>query len=175
VNQEKTKFLRCRLLGVLACTRLTHVLWVEDASTGEGNIRLDRTKLAALALLAGFGSAGAAERIDVGKSEYEANCILCHGQDLRGGAYVDFLKATPMDLTQLSRKNGGVFPVARVFDVIDGRQEVKSHGTRDMPIWGRDYQIKAAEHYVDMPYDGEAYVRGRILALIEYLNRMQAK
>ena len=138
-------------------------------------MRLDWTKLAAVALLAGFGSAGAAERIDLGKSEYEANCILCHGKDLRGGAYVDFLKATPMDLTQLSRKNGGVFPVARVFDVIDGRQEVKSHGTRDMPIWGRDYQIKAAEYYVDMPYDGEAYVRGRILALIEYLNRMQAK
>ncbi len=34
---------------------------------------------------------------------------------------------------------------------------------------------KAAEYYVDMSYDGEAYVRGRMLALIEYLNRMQAK
>jgi hypothetical protein len=67
------------------------------------------------------------------------------------------------------------FRFARVFNVIDGRQEVKAHGTRDMPIWGRDYQIKAAEYYVDVPYDGETYVRGRILALIEYLNRMQAK
>jgi mono/diheme cytochrome c family protein len=138
-------------------------------------MRLDWTKLAAVALLGGLGSSGAAEGIDLGKSEYEANCILCHGKDLRGGAYVDFLTATPLDLTQLSRKNGGVFPVARVFDVIDGRNEVKSHGTRDMPIWGRDYQIKAAECYIDLPYDGEAYVRGRILALIEYLHRMQGK
>jgi hypothetical protein len=44
-----------------------------------------------------------------------------------------------------------------------------------MPVWGRDYQIKAGEHYGDVAYDPEVYVRGRILALIDYLNRLQAK
>jgi hypothetical protein len=44
-----------------------------------------------------------------------------------------------------------------------------------MPIWGRDYQVKAAEYYMDVPYDAEAYVRTRILALVDYLNRLQAK
>ena len=58
--------------------------------------------------------------------------------------------------------------------MIDGRQEVKGHGPRDMPVWGRDYQIKAGEHYGDVAYDPEVYVRGRILALIDYLNRLQA-
>lgn len=117
----------------------------------------------------------AADKVDIGKREYESNCIACHGKDLKGGAYVDFLKVTPPDLTQLSRKNGGVFPFDRVYGAIDGRQEVKGHGSRDMPIWGKDYQVKAAEYYVDLNYDPEAFIRGRIFALIDYLNRMQAK
>lgn len=123
----------------------------------------------------GVTTAIAADKVDLGKREYDSNCIACHGKDLKGGAYVDFLKVTPPDLTQLSKKNGGVFPLERVYAVIDGRQEVKAHGPRDMPIWGRDYQIKAGEHYVDINYDPEAFVRGRIFALIDYLNRMQAK
>ena len=123
----------------------------------------------------GVTTAVAADKVDLGKREYDSNCIACHGKDLKGGAYVDFLKVTPPDLTLLSKKNGGGFPLERVYAVIDGRQEVKAHGPRDMPIWGRDYQIKAGEHYVDMNYDPEAFVRGRIFALIDYLNRMQAK
>jgi mono/diheme cytochrome c family protein len=117
----------------------------------------------------------AADKVDIGKREYESNCIACHGKDLKGGAYVDFLKVTPPDLSQLSRKNGGVFPFDRVYGSIDGRQDVKGHGSRDMPIWGKDYQVKAAEYYVDVNYDPEAYIRARIFSLIDYLNRMQAK
>ncbi|MBI2306783.1 MAG: cytochrome c [Rhodocyclales bacterium] len=130
---------------------------------------------AALALACICGNALAADKVDPGKREYESNCVLCHGKDLRGGAYVDFLKATPPDLAQLTKKNGGVFPFERVYAVIDGRQDVKLHGPREMPIWGKDYQIRAAEYYVDVNYDAEAYVRGKIFALIDYLNRMQSK
>lgn len=126
-------------------------------------------------LLGAMAGAEAAEKADVGKNEYENNCVLCHGKDLKGGAYIDFLKATPPDLSQLSKNNGGVFPFERVYQVIDGRQNVKAHGPRDMPIWGKDYQVKAAEYYVDIDYDVNAYVRGRIFALIDYLNRMQGK
>ena len=132
--------------------------------------------IAAILAMSGISSATwAADKAGLGKLEYQSNCASCHGNDGKGGAYVDFLKVTPPDLTQLAKKNGGVFPLERVYSVIDGRQEVKGHGPRDMPIWGRDYQIKAGEHYVDIGYDPEAYVRGRILALIDYLNRLQAK
>jgi len=41
-----------------------------------------------------------------------------------------------------------------------------------MPIWGRDYQLKVGGDYVALGYDPEAYARGRILALIDYLNRL---
>ena len=134
-------------------------------------------RLAVLALpLIAFASSGVAgDRPDLGKMEYESNCVACHGLDGRGGAYPDFLKTTPPDLSTLTGRNGGVFPFERVYQVIDGREMVRSHGARDMPIWGKDYQRKAAEYYIDVNYDPEAYVRTRILALIDYLNRLQRR
>ena len=134
-------------------------------------------KIFAAIVLASVASASwSADKEDIGKREYDNNCIACHGVDGKGGAYVDFLKTTPPDLTQLTKTNGGVFPLERVYGAIDGRQQVKSHGTREMPIWGRDYQIRAGEHYYgDVIYDSDAFVRGRILALVDYLNRLQAR
>jgi mono/diheme cytochrome c family protein len=144
-----------------------------------------RTTVLAALVLAGVGSAVAADKklaIDPGKREYLNSCAVCHGTkgklEAGEGAAIDFLKTTPADLTTLSKRNGGVFPFERVYAVIDGRQAVKGHGSRDMPIWGDRYShetVKAAEYYVDMPYDMEMYVRGRILALIDYLHRLQAK
>ena len=75
----------------------------------------------------------------------------------------------------LAKKNNGVFPFSRVYEFIDGTQAVKAHGPREMPIWGADYVVKGAEYYVDVPFNAEIYVRGRILALTEYVYRLQAK
>lgn len=136
--------------------------------------------LTALAMGAtGIANAQGKAKIDLGKKEYEAKCVVCHGAGGKGdGSYADLLKTRAADLTVLKKNNGGVFPFERVYGVIDGREAVKGHGDRDMPIWGRDYQSekeRAAEYFVDVPYDMEAYVRARILALIDYLNRLQAK
>jgi mono/diheme cytochrome c family protein len=131
---------------------------------------------AAAAALACIPITAAAQASDLGKREYESNCAVCHGKTGKGdGAYVELLNSRVPDLTTMSKRNGGTFPFARVYEVIDGSQFVKAHGTRDMPIWGTDYQIKAAEYYADMPYNPQIYVRGRILALTEYLARLQAK
>lgn len=114
-------------------------------------------------------------KVDFGKGEFEANCAACHGVTGKGsGPIAELLKRSPTDLTTLQRRNGGVFPMARVYETIEGAG-VAEHGTRDMPIWGREYSVKAAEYYMDAPYSQEAYVRARILALAEYLNRMQVK
>ena len=133
---------------------------------------------AATALVAWVGPTGAQSpviRPDFGQREFEANCASCHGMDAKGnGPLVSFLTKSPPDLSMLARRNGGVFPMARLYDVIDGTG-VPAHGNRDMPVWGRDYKVRAAEYYADMPYDPEAYTRARILALLEYINRLQAK
>lgn len=136
----------------------------------------------ALLMTGASGFASAAEKklkTDLGKIEYMNSCAFCHGQDGKGtGGINDLLKKSPTDLTTLSKKNNGVFPTARVSAMIDGREAVKAHGERDMPAWGGRYSsdsMKAAEYYMDVPYDAEMYARARILSLIDYLNRMQVK
>ena len=113
---------------------------------------------------------------DVGKLDYEVSCAVCHGMDGKGdGMVVAALTVKPSDLTTLSKKNGGVFPLDRIVSVIDGRAQILAHGTRDMPIWGTRYSVLAAEHYFDIPYDQEKYVRAQILSLTDYIYRMQQK
>lgn len=120
-------------------------------------------------------AAMAQAKADFGKSEFDANCAVCHGVSGKGGGPIaDLLTRSPTDLTTLQKRNGGVFPMARVYETIEG-VGVAAHGTRDMPIWGREYSIKAGEYYMDVPYNQEGYVRARILALAEYLNRIQVK
>ena len=129
------------------------------------------------AMIGAFGVSAAAEKIDIGKGEYEVHCAVCHGLKGKGdGPFAEImLKSSVADLTVLSRNNNGVFPFARVYEVIDGRQQMKAHGTREMPIWGNVYATMEASNYDDYPYDAESFVRGRILALIDYLHRLQAK
>lgn len=77
---------------------------------------------------------------DLGKMEYQSKCASCHGTDAKGdGPIADQLKTSPANLTQLGKKNGGVFPLGAVYEKIDGRQEVKAHGPREMPVWGYRY------------------------------------
>lgn len=116
------------------------------------------------------------KKFDFGKREYDSNCATCHGLTGKGdGPYKPFLTKSPTDLTQLSRKNAGIYPFHSVYAIIDGRQDVAGHGPRDMPIWGSAYSLKAAASNIDVPYSPEGYVRTRILALTEYISRLQAK
>jgi mono/diheme cytochrome c family protein len=131
----------------------------------------------------GFGACALAQDIDVGKIEYQSSCAACHGADGKGkGVFSAALKATPTDLTVLTKNNHGVFPVNAVYEVIDGRTSISSHGSREMPIWGYRYrppqafQLKQADDYVySPPASPEGVVHGRILAVIDYLNRIQVK
>lgn len=129
----------------------------------------------AAAMLALLATATFAQpRVDVGKREYEMNCAICHGSDGKGnGPFVELLKRSPPDISTMARRNGGVFPLATVYQVIEGAGG--GHGTREMPIWGTAFRVGAAEYHGDAPYNQEAVVRARILALAEYLNRIQAK
>lgn len=127
-----------------------------------------------MGLLSGFAFAQTG-KVDLGKREFDANCASCHGINGKGnGPLVEWLRRSPTDLTTLTKRNGGVFPVTRMYETIEGAN-VPSHGSRDMPIWGSDYRIKAAEYYGETHYDPEAYVRSRILSLIEYLSRIQER
>jgi mono/diheme cytochrome c family protein len=134
------------------------------------------TPLAAIALCAATGLAQAQQKpkLDLGKQEFETRCAVCHAISGKGnGPYAAYLKTPAPDITTLAKRNNGIFPLQRVYDVIDGTSP--GHGTREMPIWGRAFAMEAAEYYMDIPYDQEAFVRARVLALAEYISRIQAK
>ena len=116
---------------------------------------------------------------DYGKTEYESNCASCHGLGGKGdGPLSESFRTKPADLTTLAKRNDGVFPSQRVYEIIDGRQEVKAHGPRTMPVWCRDYRSQVPDVMLgDMQIYGlkDAVAHNKLLALADYLHRLQVK
>jgi mono/diheme cytochrome c family protein len=130
------------------------------------------------ALLAALLAAPASAQTlaEMGRLEYESNCATCHGITAQGdGPMRAFLVRPPSDLTTLARRNGGVFPRSAIADLIDGRGVPGPgvHGTRDMPIWGRVYREQVEQATRGLPMPPEWSVRGRIIALVDYLQSLQ--
>jgi mono/diheme cytochrome c family protein len=121
-------------------------------------------------------TSSASQNVDLGKYYYESHCAVCHGPSGTGlppdPGWSLLIKDIP-NLTTLSKRNGGVFPFERVYDTIDGRNEVRAHGPRDMPVWGRVFSAQSLD--LSPYYDREAFARAKILALTEYVYRLQGK
>jgi Cytochrome c len=110
------------------------------------------------------------EVIAGGDLEYQNHCAICHGVDGKGrGIMAKFLTISPSDLTQIAKKNAGRFSFWQVYRVIDGREEVRGHGTREMPIWGARFQTEAK----GSDPGSRSQVSGRILSLVFYLQHIQ--
>lgn len=131
-------------------------------------------KISALfALLLVASAATAADengRVERGRTSYRVYCQNCHGRNGAGdGPIAEVLKVKPADLTRLATTNDGSFPAGRVYQTIDGRNEVTSHGSREMPIWGLNFQ--------DPERDSAQQddVRERILDLVAYLRSLQVE
>lgn len=124
-------------------------------------------------------AAFAADTSDAGRREFLNKCAACHGSSGKGdGPVAESLRVPPADLTTLSKRNGGMFPHDRVYYAIDGREMVRAHGTRDMPVWGNVLASEGSSgtrSSSDAPIDMSVDVRSRIHSLIDYLNRIQVK
>jgi hypothetical protein len=131
----------------------------------------------AAVLIGSSATALAADKLDVGKMQYDSSCAVCHGSAGKGdGPLKSQLVSRVTDLTVLAKNNSGVFPFDRVYQIIDGRQEIKAHGPREMPIWGRAFNMQTSIFFENYPaYDIESSARSRVLSLIEYVYRLQAK
>ena len=107
----------------------------------------------------------------VGQQEFRHACAVCHGLGGKGESVMttlNLLTVRPPDLTQLSKKHQGQFPFWQVYRIIDGREEVKGHGTRDMPLWGEVFRPPEGGKRAD-----ETGAIGRILVLVYYLQAIQ--
>ncbi|KUO56551.1 MAG: hypothetical protein APF80_06710 [Alphaproteobacteria bacterium BRH_c36] len=115
-----------------------------------------------------------AEDDHFGITEYEIACMPCHGLDGRGdGEMAHSLSVRPADLTQIAKANNGVFPAAKVAEMIDGRTAVAGHMQREMPVWGDRYRKVTEPGESGAVVDERA--RGQIDALVEYLETIQEK
>ena len=142
--------------------------------------------LAACALLtlsacseqAGDSASGAADAVaetpatDAGtvrRSEqaYLDFCASCHGPEGRGdGPLASELRKEPTNLRLLKANNDGVFPTRKVQSMVDGRAMPRSHGTRDMPVWGRQWKQQGLA-------DSEADLKARVVEITSYLYSIQ--
>ncbi len=114
-----------------------------------------------------------------GGREFRTYCAQCHGRDAKGdGPVAPSLKTKPPDLTVLSKTHGGVFPYQYVFNSIAGTDVASTHGTREMPVWGRIFALPSSTQGA-MGAGGNAktqeQVNARIKLIVDYIQSIQAK
>jgi mono/diheme cytochrome c family protein len=103
-----------------------------------------------------------------GKVMFKQYCAACHGADAKGrGPATPTLNMRVPDLTTLSKRRGGKFPLDYVEGVLRFGPGSSSHGSAEMPVWGPIFQY--LENY------NEAAVRQRIRNLCDYLESIQEK
>jgi mono/diheme cytochrome c family protein len=120
-----------------------------------------------VASASGFAQLGGATTGVSGRGEYDYTCAQCHGPAGRGdGVMAPYLKQKPTDLTGLARSNHGAFPEKRIKSIIDGTKVSGSHGSREMPVWGREFLNQGSN-----PEQAQV----RISALVGYLKSIQEK
>jgi len=79
--------------------------------------------------------------VAVGQEMFHSYCASCHGLDAKsGGPAAPALKSKPTDLTQLSKRNGGKFPLAMIESTVEGNRLIPAHGSREMPVWGEVFR-----------------------------------
>lgn len=119
------------------------------------------------------GATGSGLMTELGAADFQTYCAACHGVAAKGdGTVAEFLTIPAPDLTQLTKRNAGIFPRERIAEVIDGRAEVKVHGARDMPVWGDWFDTEAANEGMGKD-EREAVVSARINALLAWLETIQ--
>ena len=121
-----------------------------------------------LCLIASLTLAMAVTTGSAGFVQNAAGGILVSGRDeyLNSCAVGLFLKDRPSDLTTVAMRNHGVFPEDQIKAIIDGTKEVGPYGTREMPVWGRQFLSQGSS-----PEQAQA----RISALVIYLRSIQEK
>ena len=115
-----------------------------------------------------------AQDAKIGESEYRQHCAACHGLEGRGDGPVGQMLKTPApNLALITQRNGGKYPVQKIYDIIEGGSVIAAHGTRDMPLWGDRYRRSAAPVTPDQAMIANDLAQQRILSLVYYLGTLQ--
>lgn len=108
---------------------------------------------------------------EAGRQEFNTYCVPCHGESAKGnGVAAAALKEPPADLTLIAARRDGKFDQVEIAEIIDGREKMPAHGTREMPIWGDHLDDDAPDEG-----DKESLVQGRVALLVAYLETIQVE
>ncbi len=114
------------------------------------------------------GKATSDASVASGHDLFVAYCASCHGKDGKGkGPAAASLKTPPPDLTTLTKRHEGKFPMAQVADTISGESAMSAHGSREMPVWG--------PFFLALSGMKEKAAKARIEDLTSYLESIQSK
>ena len=103
-----------------------------------------------------------------GKEMFMSYCASCHGKSAKGdGPASHALKQLPADLTTLTQRNGGKYPLNKVTAILRGETQLMAHGDQEMPVWGPVFWRMSQGH--------EEQVQMRIANLNRYLESVQEK
>jgi mono/diheme cytochrome c family protein len=109
-------------------------------------------------------TAGSQNKNSKGRQLYATYCASCHGVDGRGsGPAAAALKTRVPDLTRIAKQDGK-FPALRVQRIISGDDVITEHGSREMPVWGRQFREKR----------DDIASKINIYALTKYIESIQA-
>jgi mono/diheme cytochrome c family protein len=121
--------------------------------------------LTLLLLISASAVSAADDAVSRGRELYLEYCGSCHGLTGEGDGPVSHsLTTPPANLRLLSDRFGNPLPVDQVARFIDGRAEVKAHGSRDMPVWGKRFYAETHD---------ERAVRAMLRDLVAYLQSIQ--
>ena len=95
--------------------------------------------LIAASVLFAASAIASADEIGEGRKLYVEHCAACHGLKADGHGPLESELAKPAaDLRLLAQRYGNPLPDDRIARFMDGRADVKAHGSRDMPVWGEE-------------------------------------
>jgi hypothetical protein len=112
----------------------------------------------------GPGFTVAADQVEQGQEiDY---CTPCQGLAADGnGPLAPIMRAPPANLRRLSERFRNSLPADRIALFIDGRENVKAYGPRDMPVWGQRFYLEKE--------GSEDDTNPRLAALVAYLQSIQ--
>ena len=132
-----------------------------------------RRSTACLIALCLSATALPAQDADQGRALYQTHCASCHGADANGqGPLAPALVLQPIDLTALTSRNEGAFPLERVLRRIDGTDPLVSHGS-PMPVYG-PYFEGIANTPMKLPSGQPVMVPEPMADLVGYLMSVQS-
>ncbi|WP_230799746.1 c-type cytochrome [Seohaeicola saemankumensis] len=133
---------------------------------------LRRLKAGAMLISGGLVLSGCmpAPPPEPGAQAYQDYCAICHGPRAKGdGELADRLAVPPPDLTQISARNGGVFPLREVADSVYGYA-----GKHDLDLMPEFTALLDGPETVLNDAEGRAQpVPQRLAEMLVYLQSLQ--